>query len=375
MASGYDVPKLAPFIISARRVMPVTEVSIFIFSNNPPASLRRMAAWFAVQLVRFHEPSAILSNVSASDYSLVRLPVVWRFVLFEALLTIRSACTLSWLLVDSRDVIFQEHVFRSAPASWLQDRVVLGLENRALTVRGDDGEPVDVPDSGFLNSSLTGIGGLHLKSLRCLFGERQIQRMRVNRVMINSGALLGSGAAFTSFLSGYVDTLWGVRDRDCRFQERGYRDRARLIKKRTGRIVPPSYWWWIPDQLFLNYMVYGGDSGVEAIETDAINAKVASSSNLTNSATVLLQRNENGGVLYTVGSNTNVGKKLLGTKFIFNVRTPAGNAVASVLHMFDRAPVLNEVVAEYFKKQVAYWNSTNRTVYFNEGMDARIHYK
>ena len=63
---------------------------------------------------------------------------------------------------------------------------MLGLENRALTVRGDDGEPFDVPDSGFLNSSLTGIGGLHLKSLRCLFGERQIQRMRVNRVMINS---------------------------------------------------------------------------------------------------------------------------------------------------------------------------------------------
>ena len=89
MASGYDVPKLAPFIISARRVMPDTEVSIFIFSNNPAASLRRMAAWFAVQLVRFHEPSAILSNATASDHSLVRLPVVWRFVLFEALLTIR----------------------------------------------------------------------------------------------------------------------------------------------------------------------------------------------------------------------------------------------------------------------------------------------
>ena len=215
-----------------------------------------------------------------------------------------------------------------------------GRDHRAGGLRikdfWDDGEPVDVPDSGFLNSSLTGIGGLHLKSLRCLFGERQIERMRVNRVMINSGALLGSGTAFTSFMSGYVDTLWGVRDRDCRFQERGYRDRARLIKKRTGRIVPPSYWWWIPDQLVLNVVARRRDRWLEG----TVGGKRAEDG--ASPPPVQFASNE-ASILLNVGG----GEQLEHPEAVppFGLRMAEGaRDVVGLVHQWDRSPALQAAI-------------------------------
>ena len=149
MASGYSASQLTPFIASARRVRRSHEVDLLLFSNSESLELQRLAEQHAVSLVKFLQrpPS---SNMPS--FSLMLNPVAWRFVLASALIKVRAPCTLGWLVTDARDVIFQRHVFRTVPQTWLSNRTTLSLESRALY---DPQKPgMTLPNSGLLNSTL-----------------------------------------------------------------------------------------------------------------------------------------------------------------------------------------------------------------------------
>ena len=325
MVSGYSAKAIAPFVISARRFMPAAQVDIFLYSNSNEPDLRRLAEAHSVTLVPF---VAAPPESTTPSYSLIRKPVAWRFMLANALVNVRAACTLGWLVIDARDVVFQRHVFQTVPRTWTRNCTTLCLESRGLFDPKNPGTLI--PDAGLLASTMPALGKLNIGTLQCLLGHRQLARVQTKRTMINSGVLLGGGDAFHAFMEHYAQELWRMRQRDCR--DHG----------------TAGSWWWIPDQLLLNALVYSGSMGNFSLapRTESIGA--------SNYSTVLLQANEDG-LVYNVGSHSLLGKSPAIQRYVHNVHNPKGSARVAVLHQYDRAPALASVVKHIYGPIATYW--------------------
>lgn len=336
MASGYSASMLTPFVTSARRVMPQSEVDLTLLTNEDAPELSRLSREHGVRLVPFTPAASLYNNTTMP---LLLLPVVYRFVLSYRWVEEGSASrgVRAWLVVDCRDVIFQRHVFADAPLEW--GFMKGGIGNRTSSATGSlhapersslqyaaGGSPhgssrgsivlsLEAYDS-ILNSSNPALRRLHMGSVRCMYTSGELAGVDVSAKLVNSGVVLGAGPAFTAFLRAYAAELHARGTKSCLWPQRKGAIGKGPMRGRSFAKAAPS--WWIPDQLVLNVLAMRRAWG-------------ASLHYASNEASILFNVGDGGGLL----------PKAPEAIPPYGVRT-AG--LVGLVHQWDRSPALREAI-------------------------------
>ena len=298
LADGYGISNLKPMVCSIRKTIENTD--IILLNNNNDKNFKKWANKNKVILLNYNQaPMKIIRNSPLlADFG------VYRFRHYEEI--VNTKCYHKYLLVDVRDIFFQNDIFKLTPVKWWNS-VIVSLEGRnKYNFKGD----VLSDNYNILNNPNH---NLHMKMLNCMFKKKELEHLNKNGTMICSGVIGGGGDSLRNFLhmyNSYADIVFSNKE-----------DKTIVNGIVTKKKRIPKCQRWIPDQMLLNFIVYH----------ENINLKH-----------IIMNTNENG-FIYHQRSQL-VTKHNDVPPFVMNENR---TRVASVVHHFDRSRTLVEHSKKY----------------------------